>query len=185
MQGDYDRNNLKGQNILWSNMSLNGKISACLGKDCPTPCCQDDVHIWPEEKNIVLGEEEFRCFTGDLNQAKNDTKKIHLNSTQSYIKHCFCNGCKLENNNPEDSQEKPQKGVACIAFPIYATNQGGFSKTVIRLAVVTKDLCPLVKTPEIIQDHLYKGLIPVIQQRFPQVEKIEFESLLEEIIGKE
>ena len=116
-------------------------------------------------------------------QAKESTRFIYINPTKTYLENCFSDGCKLEHNNPCDHPEKPQKGIVCIAFPLYFSNAHRFLTDELVVGVVPPEVCPLVKDADVIHSHCMNGLAPVIRHRFPQIKRIRFQTHLADLIG--
>jgi len=162
-------------------MTLSGKIEACLGPLCPTPCCQEQVYIIKEEEEFVIGQKK-NIFTGNKNLAKLSNKFIFRDPEKSYIKHCFNGGCKFEKNNPLDKEGHPEKGFMCIIFPLHILKPDWIKTGLIRLDLVPDILCPLTTKAEVIKNHFYDNIVPALKIRFPSVHHAEFKGRLLDIM---
>ncbi|MCP4296578.1 MAG: hypothetical protein GY786_13320 [Proteobacteria bacterium] len=164
-------------------MAVVGVIEECLGARCPTPCCQEDVFVYKEERPFVLGESST-LFTSDQAIAKRSPEKVYWNAQKSYLKYCFAEGCSFEKKKFDEKKRLPEKGIICIAFPFHILNADWRTEGVIRFDIVPGELCPLARMPEVIKNHFYRSILPTLQVRFSETHLVEFKGSLVEIMGK-
>lgn len=163
-------------------MKVAGSIAACLGANCPTPCCQDNVFIIKEEISFVMGH-EAGIFTGDRKLAENCRELIYWDPHKTYVTHCFYEGCKFELNNPQKQKGFPEKGIMCIVFPIHILNSDWVKTGLIRLDIVPETQCPITNRADVITHHFYENILPTLKIRFPRTYRVEFKDSLAELMG--
>lgn len=131
-------------------LSGTGKIEECLGKECPTPCCQIEAYLFPEELPYVLGCKATGLITRDESEARTSIDKVFINKSGSYVKHCLAEDCKFDQNNPEAEDNCPQKGIICVVCPLFITAHDFGHNGFIRLDILPPNLCPLTDKKQVI-----------------------------------